>query len=104
MSLTSSLVFLSLTTLPPSRDIKIRLARSIVQTEHLLRPFLHRELTDRGKSAVEKQWVSSPSGASAARALVVFLQGRGQGRRQVDLQVVGQQQNDEEDITELISN
>ncbi len=34
----------------------------------------------------------------------VFFQRRGQGRREVDAQVIGKQDDDEQHVTELISN
>src|SRR5438270_5784885 len=82
-----------------SKGLKIRPDVEGVQTEHLLRVFFHQLLTARAKLPVEKR-----CRASWPRSLRVFIERGGEAAVEVDAQVVGEEDDDEEDITELIHN
>jgi hypothetical protein len=94
----SELAFLSPSHLPsPKQGMRIRRLFFTVQTEHLLPSLLHSLLTGGGKLLWKIRDLLRLS-------LLVLGQGRRQGGGQVNAQVVGEQQDDEEDVTELISN
>src|SRR5438270_1500900 len=82
-----------------SKGLKIRPAVEGVQTERLLRVFFHQLLTGRVKLPVEKR-----CRASWSRSSRVFVERCGEAAVEVDAQVVGEEDDDEEDITELIHN
>src|SRR5438270_2688501 len=82
-----------------SKGLKIRPAVEGVQTERLLRVFFHQLLTGRVKLPVEKR-----CRASWSRSSRVFVERCGEAAVQVDAEVVGQEDDDEEDVTELIHN
>ena len=88
----------SLSRVPPARKqgLRIRRALSTVQTEHLLPIVLHSPLNRRWKTPVDNSWLSLVP-------LLVLGQRRGQARGQIDAKIVGKQHDDEENVTELIS-